>query len=135
MTKFPSDVKNSTGGDAAARADAVRQHVLAYAALHWAIVPCRGKKAGKGWDRATVEAADTVAGKWSVWAADRNVAIVAGKSQLAIVDIDGDEGERELQRVLNGTSLPDTPTARTGRGRHLYFDDARGDLAPMVAGR
>jgi hypothetical protein len=119
-------------GDLSAARPALFEHAAAqYSELGWALTPTRGKVAGNGWDRAAPEAAELAAGKWSRWGADRNIAVVAGPSGLAIVDVDSDQGEQTLARVLAGEPLPATPTVRTGRGRHLYFADP-GGLRPRV---
>ena len=49
---------------------------------------------------------------------DANLAIVTGQvSGLVVLDIDSPEGEA----ALAGKPLPLTPTVRTGRGKHFYF--------------
>lgn len=50
-----------------------------------------------------------------------NLGIRCGSaSTLAVLDIDSDAGEEAARRLLGGC-LPTTPTARTGRGKHLFF--------------
>src|SRR5581483_9260346 len=50
-----------------------------------------------------------------------NLAVVLGPSNLAVLEADTDEAERELLGLLGG-DLPETPALRTGRGfPHVYF--------------
>lgn len=59
---------------------------------------------------------------WARWPFG-NIAIVTGaKSGLAVIDIDGPEGEASVERLDDlGFQLSPTLTAITGNGRHLYF--------------
>jgi hypothetical protein len=57
--------------------------------------------------------------RWFSTDTDRNVGIVTGAiSNIVVLDVDGEQGERSL---LSLGVMPATPTVRTGRGRHLYF--------------
>jgi len=49
-----------------------------------------------------------------------NIAIVTGSiSGVAVLDVDGEEGERSIRE--NHLYIPPTPTVKTGRGFHYYF--------------
>jgi Bifunctional DNA primase/polymerase, N-terminal/Primase C terminal 1 (PriCT-1) len=52
---------------------------------------------------------------WTEWP-DANIGILCGDG-LVPIDIDGDDGEKWLE----GRELPETLTATSGRGRHLYY--------------
>ena len=62
-------------------------------------------------------------GRWSSKFDRGNIGIATGEaSRVAVLDIDGPEGEAELAELLTRSApLPETLTARTGRGRHVYF--------------
>lgn len=52
------------------------------------------------------------------YSADHNIGIVTGAlSGIVVLDIDSDEA----YEVAVQKGLPETPTVKTGRGRHLYF--------------
>jgi hypothetical protein len=101
---------------------------LTYARRGWAVFPCnpRDKRpladcAPNGVLDATSDA-ETIRGWWARFP-DANVAIAAGKSGLAIVDEDGQEGAASLVtwQTENGP-FPETPIAYTGSGgRHFLF--------------
>jgi hypothetical protein len=52
---------------------------------------------------------------WTEWP-DANIGVVC-ESGLVVIDIDGDDGEQWLE----GREVPETLTATSGRGRHLYY--------------
>jgi uncharacterized protein YdaU (DUF1376 family) len=54
---------------------------------------------------------------------DANIGVATGQeSGVVVLDIDGQEGEATLKRLIETHGeLPGTLTATTGRGRHLYF--------------
>ena len=66
---------------------------------------------------------------WTKWPT-ANIGVVCGDG-LMVIDIDGDDGERWLDRK----EVPATLVATSGRGRHLYYE-GRGDgalgLGPRV---
>lgn len=99
-----------------------------YVGMDWHVVPV--KAGGKrplisGWPTNASADPKRVEKWWEKWP-DANIGVVAALSGLAIVDIDGDDGEEELQRALGDRKLPPTPEALTARGRHLYFRDPGG---------
>jgi len=70
-----------------------------------------------------------IAAWWGQWP-DSNLGIVTGStSGLAVLDVDGEDGERSLA-ILQARfgSLPVTLEARTGKGRHLYFKEPEGGV-------
>lgn len=72
---------------------------------------------------------------WTQWP-EANIGIATGAgSDLVVIDVDGDEGEESLRRLTaRHGPLPATRTAKTGRGRHLYFKHPGGKVkskAPM----
>jgi Bifunctional DNA primase/polymerase, N-terminal/Primase C terminal 1 (PriCT-1) len=65
----------------------------------------------------------TIAERWAAWPT-ANIGVVTGtKSGIWVLDIDDKNGGSETLRHLVDTngSLPETLTAITGAGRHLYF--------------
>ena len=109
-----------------------------------------GRNAGKhpltshGLKDATTDAAQ-IRNWWAQWP-NANVAIRTGaESGIFVLDVDGPEGET----FLKDKHIPPTPTARTGKGRHLIFKhpgaivrnavkiapaiDLRGDAGYIVA--
>lgn len=118
---------------------------LSYIGRGWAIFPCQyvepeatcschkpncdniGKHPAtpKGFKDATTE--EVAVRKW--WTEyPFNIGIATGpQSDLFVIDVDGPEGETSLDKLmtLHGP-LPATLTARTGRGRHLYFRHPEG---------
>jgi hypothetical protein len=61
---------------------------------------------------------------WTEWP-DANIGVVCGDG-LVVIDIDGDDGEQWLEE----RELPETLTAASGRGRHLYY---KGNAATALA--
>ncbi|MCW2999163.1 MAG: hypothetical protein JWN65_2712 [Solirubrobacterales bacterium] len=71
----------------------------------------------------------TVGRWWETWP-KANIGIRTG-SGLVVVDIDGPDGEEAIQQY----KLPATVEARTGRGRHLFYQgdmDSKVGLLPNV---
>ena len=63
--------------------------------------------------------------KWWKSKPESNIGIVTGAiSKITVIDVDGVEGLRSLENIgINLTSLPSTPTTRTGGGGiHLIFN-------------
>lgn len=57
--------------------------------------------------------------QWFYKVPHANIGILTGKtSRIIVLDIDGPEGE---EFIAGQGKLPLTPTARTNRGRHVYF--------------
>jgi hypothetical protein len=94
---------------------------LAYAARSFSVFPCSRRKtpltsnglhdATTDWDRIT---------EWWSEHPDANIGIRTGRvSDLAVLDVDGMEGERSLIELEH--ELPDTWVVITGRGAHFWF--------------
>jgi hypothetical protein len=115
-----------SGNDAAAGttlAAAFVEHARRYSELGWALVRVDGKKPkGDGWQRIQPDRdVEHAAGKWATWGSRWNMGVVLGPSGIAVVEYDTDHAGRKLLELLDG-SLPETPVALTGSGRHhLYF--------------
>ena len=58
--------------------------------------------------------------RWFTKWPNSNLGLATGNGVL-VVDIDGPEGNEELQEWLAGRTLPLTLVAQTGRGYHLYY--------------
>lgn len=122
---------------------AMVDHALQYIGRGWRVFPIHsiedgrcscgkdcGRDAGKhprtrkGVKDATAEPAQIIKW-WRAWP-DANIAVATG-SGLVVVDIDGERDLATLARLKAAHGpLPETLTAKTGRGFHLYY---RGDLA------
>lgn len=93
---------------------------LRYARAGWPVFPCRPRDkrplTADGFKSATTDTATIT--QWWTEHPDANVAIRTGDG-LAVVDVDGPDGERALQE-LGGLSEP-TLTAETAHGQHFYF--------------
>lgn len=117
----------------------------AYASRGWAVIPLFGLQGGvctcrdgkdctspgkhpkwSGWQNRGITEAGEAAMVFLENPTD-NLGIVCGASELIVVDIDSEEGERTAAQW----SLPPTLEARTRRGRHLYFR-ARGQSINSV---
>ncbi len=102
------------------------QAALEYLQDGWSVIPLepRGKKPLVKWkDYETLSATkEQVCAWWKKWP-DANVGIVTGTiSDLLVLDIDGEEGNATLTGLEKTHGpLPLTRTAKTGKGRHLYF--------------
>lgn len=112
---------------------------LAYAARGWAVFPLHGIVDGRcscqrdcsspgkhplvrrGLHDATTDHR-AIKGWWTRWPF-ANIGIATGAaSGLAVIDVDGPEGEASVARLGNlGFRLSPTLIAVTGNGRHLYF--------------
>jgi putative DNA primase/helicase len=59
---------------------------------------------------------------WQKWP-DANIGIATGRvSQIIVVDIDGDEGKGNFDRLIEANGrVPKTVIVKTPRGRHIYF--------------
>jgi hypothetical protein len=97
------------------------QAAARYAEQGWPVFPC--KPMGKapltenGFGDATRDGATIE--KWWRTTPEANIALVPAAAGFLVFDLDGPEGE-DTARQLGLLSEP-TLTARTGRGRHLYF--------------
>ena len=94
---------------------------LACAARHWLVLPCkpRGKEplTPHGFRDATTD--EAAIRNWWGKHPTSNIGVATGNvSKIAVLDVDGAEGEISLKLL---PLLPSTFTVRTGRGRHLYF--------------
>lgn len=133
-------------------------HALHYAARGWRVFPLHtlregrctcsrdcGKNAGKhprikAWhEHATTDPA-AVERWWRRWP-DANIGLTTGAG-VTVLDVDGRAGWEELQSLVQrNTTLPQTLTAQTGSGLHLYFaavdgvrSSAKGNLHVRGAG-
>jgi Bifunctional DNA primase/polymerase, N-terminal/Primase C terminal 1 (PriCT-1) len=93
---------------------------LKLASAGLAVFPCRARDkrpaTENGLKDATVDPGQITA--WWTEQPDCNIAIATGAvSEIFVVDVDGPDAERELQRL----ELPTTVEAITARGRHFYF--------------
>ncbi len=78
--------------------------------------PGKHPRTSDGFRSATTDA-NTIKSWWTRWP-NANIAIRTGaESGIIVLDVDGPEGEA----FLKGKPLPPTPTAKTGRGRHICF--------------
>ena len=124
------------------------ENALAYAQRDWAVFPLHninaagncscGKlecsSAGKhprtpqGLKNATVDSA-VINNWWSTWP-EANIAICTGAvSGIAVLDIDGAEGEASLTELeARHGKLPETLIAITGKGRHFLFEHPGEDV-------
>lgn len=96
------------------------QAALDYASRGWRVFPLQGKRPFPGTHGFKDATTDTLTiRRWWRQHPDANIGVVTGRiSGIVVVDIDGPEGEAALAEF---GPLPATPTARTGRGRHLYY--------------
>lgn len=107
---------------------------LAYAARGWAVFPCEpcGKKplTANGFKDATIDER-TIRAWWAKWP-DANIGSPMGGSRI-VIDMDGPEADapmRDLERKHG--PLPKTLEAKTGRGRHLYFNPEGAKIKPSA---
>lgn len=66
---------------------------------------------------------------------DANIGIVAGVSRLLILDFDTDEAIDRFMRLADQDTvdlLARSPSVKTGRGIHIYLEDATGGYSPSV---
>ncbi len=80
-----------------------------------------GRLAPHGVHDATTES--MIITRWWADTPDANIGIATGAvSGIIVLDVDGEDGEASLAALeREHGSLPETPTALTGKGRHLYF--------------
>lgn len=100
-----------------------RDAALALAAAGYRIMPlhiARKEPVFDDWPRVATSDKRRVNAWWTMWPR-ANVGIVTGAG-LVVIDVDGPEGEATLARLQSEHGrLPDTRTALTSKGRHLYF--------------
>src|SRR5690606_15399578 len=94
---------------------------LRYASRGWHICPCapRGKEAitRRGFKDASADPEQVR--RWWKQTPNANIGLVPARSGLLVLDLDGPEGIASANRL--GLSRIATLSARTGRGRHLFF--------------
>jgi hypothetical protein len=102
---------------------------LRYAAHGWSVLPIKPRDkvpASRGGVKDATRDAVRIRAWWAEWP-DANVAIAAGPSGLAIVDIDPRNGGLESMRDLvaaHRDDFPQTPVAMTGGGGWHYLYSA-----------
>jgi bifunctional DNA primase/polymerase-like protein/primase-like protein len=103
---------------------------LKYAEHGWPVFPVQAKGKGpltlSGFKDATTEA-EQIRKWWATWP-DANIGFVPGRAnpRLLSIDMDGPEGEAAAQHL--GLLAEPTLSARTARGRHLYFAHPGGTI-------
>lgn len=102
---------------------ALRQAALDYAARGWLVLPLDGKRplTANGFKDASGDPKQIE--RWWRQHPDANVGVACADSDLFVIDVDSDEGERTLAALVerHGT-LPRTVGVNTGGGgRHLFF--------------
>jgi Bifunctional DNA primase/polymerase, N-terminal/AAA domain/Primase C terminal 1 (PriCT-1) len=108
---------------------------LIYARDGWPVFPCRlrGKEPLTDHGLKDASRAEEVIREWWTIYDEANIGHPTG--QHVVLDVDGPEGEKALAALESEHGpLPETLTARTGRGRHLYFA-ANGTLLRNSAGK
>lgn len=100
----------------------LRSNALALAAAGLAVFPVRAgtKRPLIRWGEGASTDLDVVGQYWTTWPT-ASIGVACKKSQLVIVDIDGDEGEASWAELTRYTRPVETVTSTTGRGRHLWF--------------
>jgi hypothetical protein len=66
---------------------------------------------------------------------DANIGIVAGTSNLLILDFDSDEARERFKQIADKDTLEllrRNPIVKTGRGWHIYLEDPTGGYSPSV---
>jgi len=66
---------------------------------------------------------------------DANIGIVAGTSNLLILDFDSDEARERFKQIADQDTLDllrRNPIVKTGRGWHIYLEDPTGGYSPSV---
>lgn len=64
-----------------------------------------------------------------------NIGIVAGTSNLLILDFDSNEARERFKEIADADTLQllrNNPIVKTGRGWHIYLDDPTGGYSPSV---
>ena len=64
-----------------------------------------------------------------------NIGIVAGTSNLLILDFDSDEARERFKQIADHATLEllrNNPIVKTGRGYHVYLEDPTGGYSPSV---
>lgn len=99
------------------------QYIDRYSKREFSVIPInRGEKTpAVAWkDFQTRKATRDELDRWFSGETNSNIGIATGTiSGIVVLDVDGDEGAVSLAEL---GELPSTPTVRTGKGRHLYFE-------------
>jgi|SRR5579871_201027 len=77
----------------------------------------------RGWQSPNVALPGSIRSYWGKLTPNANIAIATGRrSGCFVMDVDGAQGAATLQKLESTYGrLPETLSAATGRGRHLYF--------------
>lgn len=93
------------------------------------------------WRKASTTSAEVIGRWWAQWPTDA-IGLDCGKSNIVVIDPDGEEGIAAWEEIVAEHHLPATSRAATpGGGQHWYYrddksrligNDATGKLAPKV---
>jgi len=114
----------------------MRNHLLENAQyyakeLGWYVFPIRPKRkeplTAHGWKDATTDR-QQIKQWWRRWP-NANIAVACSRSNLFVLDIDGEKAYRTLRKLEGEFGvLPDTCVVQTARGEHFYFDPGNRQL-------
>ncbi len=119
-----------------ARANPLMNAALEYAKLGYAVFPCYPKtkkpciRGGKGFKGATTNP-DTIRQWWEI-DGQSNIGLVPGSAGHIVIDVDGDEGRANAERL--GLLPLRTRAVVTGRGLHLYYVHPGGTIGNKKLG-
>lgn len=109
---------------------------LEYEERGWSVIPLepKGKKPLVPWEKYQKERASREQiTRWWIDSPLANVGVVTGEvSGIVVIDIDGDNARKIFKDTFPG-DFSETPTVRTGKGWHLYFQHP-GRLIPNRTG-
>jgi len=103
----------------------LQRSALALARRGLPVFPCKPREKIPTSKRGCLDATTDLAivnGWWEGWP-EQNIGLATGgQARLAVIDVDGDEGECTLAEMERAHGkLPATVNVITGKGRHLYF--------------
>ncbi len=116
----------------------LRTAALDYSARGWTVMPVGSDKRPllASWKSLQTErpSVEQITSWWAVWE-DAGIAVLTGScSGLCVLDIDGPDGLTALL-AAGGSATVQTPTVRTGRGAHVYYqhDPTVGNRTGLLA--